>query len=107
MFRGVTKLWLNEITVLEALQEYLDKRMGEAAPKTRILSIKVSNNYDPKTFEVEMQEDVVAVWPPKPLRLDPEAFDKIVKDNPDIVGIPVYQRGDDPKMLWPKKLASQ
>src|ERR1043166_579972 len=43
----------------------------------------------------------------KPIGLKPEEFDELVKVHPDVIGIPVYQRGDDAKTVWPKYQSAQ
>lgn len=37
--------------------------------------------------------------------LDAERFDEIAKAQPALIGIPVYQRGDDASIVWPKPSA--
>lgn len=41
-------------------------------------------------------------WPPDTLPLDPEIFDDIIESMPEIIGIPVYHRGDDRSVVWPR-----
>lgn len=54
--KGNNELILNEATLIEAMQEYLDKRMGEFAPVVK--SIKWGGKYDGFTVSVLGKEDV-------------------------------------------------
>lgn len=51
--KGNNKLSLNVATMLEALQEYFDKRMGEFAPK--ITDVNGNGKYD-NGFEVSTSD---------------------------------------------------
>jgi len=52
--KGNNELILNEATLIEAMQEYLDKRMGEFAPAVK--SIKWGGKYDGFTVSVSGKE---------------------------------------------------
>lgn len=55
--RGNNDLILNEATIKEAMQEYLDKRMGEFAPQ--VTGVKYNNKYDYAfTVSVSSKEEV-------------------------------------------------
>jgi hypothetical protein len=49
--KGNNELRLNEATMIEAVQEYLDKRA--IVPKDRVTSVKANNSYG---FEVKIAE---------------------------------------------------
>lgn len=52
---GNNTLLLNESTVIEAVQEYLDKRMT-AAPKVASVKPKTGNTYSCEAFEVQLKD---------------------------------------------------
>ena len=52
--RGNNTLELNEATLIEAMQEYLDKRMGQFAPLVKGVSV-TGQGYE-KTFNVSVSD---------------------------------------------------
>lgn len=52
--RGNNTLHLNEATIIEAVQEYLDKRY---TPTPKVTGIDLSSDYTGKTFKVAVVEE--------------------------------------------------
>lgn len=53
--KGQNTLQLNEATLIDALQEYIDKRMGSYAPKVTAVKMESGGGYS-KTFEVKTDD---------------------------------------------------
>lgn len=54
--KGNNELMLNEATLIEAMQEYLNKRMGDFAPAVK--AVKWGGKYEGFTVSVFGREDV-------------------------------------------------
>lgn len=56
--RGTTKITLGKASVLEAIQEYFDARIGDKMPKQKITNIEKvdGGHFDSSTFEVSLEE---------------------------------------------------
>jgi hypothetical protein len=54
MFKGNSKVELNEATVIEALQEYVDKRLAPGFIPIKIMSVKPkTDGYQENKFVIE------------------------------------------------------
>lgn len=54
--RGINKLILNRATLIDAIQEYLDKRALDEIRQVRVTGIKSGGNFNDGTFEVCVEE---------------------------------------------------
>lgn len=58
--KGNNTLVLNEATMIEAIQEYLDKRMPQHAPNVQAVTSAKGASYGLNTFEIEVTEKQLA-----------------------------------------------
>jgi len=55
--KGVNSLSLNQATMVEAVQEYFDKRLTSSAGKQTVLSVTAeSTSYGPSKYTVTVEE---------------------------------------------------
>jgi hypothetical protein len=57
MFIGRTTITMNEATIIQAVQEYLDKRIAPDAAKNVVTSVKTNaGSYNAAEFKVELSD---------------------------------------------------